>query len=86
MRSTSGPGVGPSGVKGHVGQDLRHLVFGHAVFPSGEQMVLEGAVHQPLAHQHGGGGLFAYDEAIMGWLFGAHPGGAGPVRNTHESE
>lgn len=21
---------------------------------------------------HGGGGLFAEDEAIMGWLFGAH--------------
>ena len=23
-------------------------------------------------NQHGGGGLFAYDEEIMGWLFGDH--------------
>lgn len=25
-----------------------------------------------VSNQHGGGGLFAEDEAIMGWLFGAH--------------
>ena len=41
---------------------------------------------QGVTNQHGGGGLFAYDEAIMGWLFGAHPGEDGPARNTHKSE
>ena len=25
-----------------------------------------------MSNQHGGGGLFAYDETIMGWLFGNH--------------
>lgn len=27
-----------------------------------------------MSNQHGGGGLFAEDEAIMGWLFGTHAG------------
>lgn len=26
-----------------------------------------------ISNQHGGGGLFAEDEDIMGWLFGEHP-------------
>ena len=45
------PGLGPAGVKGRVGQNLRDLLPGDAVLPGGSQVVLEGAVHQPLGHQ-----------------------------------
>ena len=32
-----------------------------------------------ICDQHGGGGYFAHDEAIMGWLFGEH--GIGDTQN-----
>ena len=50
-----GPGVGPAGVEGDVGQGLRHLLGGDAVFPGALQVVLQRAVHDSLADEGGDG-------------------------------
>jgi len=44
------PGLGPACVEGRVGQNLRDLRPGHAVFLGGLQMIAEGGIRQPLGH------------------------------------
>ena len=62
-----GPGLGPTGVKGGVGEDLRDLFPGDAVLPGRGQVVLEGAVHQPLRHEgdHGDQGAVPQGQLIL---------------------
>ena len=47
----SGPGLGPAGIKGRVGENFCDFLPGDAVLSGGSQMVLEGAVHQSLGHE-----------------------------------
>ena len=62
-----GPSLGPAGVEGGVGENLGNFLPGDAVLLGGGQVILEGAVHQPLGHEghHGDQGAVPKGEFVL---------------------